>query len=197
MPKAFVYGAQMIHPESVGAAWPARVQDHAVEFVARGVPVFEPCFAALVAAPGATAHGAIVDFDDASWATLVELERSYVVVEIEAELLEPADADELGAARLSCLAFRIQPWARLREPRRPSARYARKLAAGARAHGLPPEVVARYERAAAEGGRASLALVWLYPLASRIGLVPTAVLLVLVIVAVLAAVIVGVSQYTG
>ena len=146
MPKAFVYGAQMIHPASVGVAWPARVDDHAVEFVARGVPVFEPCFAALVATPGAIAHGVIVDFDDHAWAELVRFERGYAVVEVDAELIDPTDVDELGVERLTCLAFRIDARARLASPGRPSARYARKLAAGARAHGLPPEVVTRSSR---------------------------------------------------
>lgn len=176
MPKAFVYGAQMIHPESLGAAWPARVQDHAVRFVARGVPVFEPVFAALEPAPGEVAHGVVVDFAEDTWAGLIRHERGYEPVELEVELLDPADAAELGAARLRCPAFCVRPSQRRAREARPSARYARKLAAGARAHGLPAQVVTRYEQAAAEGGRASLTLAWLFPLASRIGLVPTTIL---------------------
>lgn len=182
MPKVFVYGAQMIHPDSLGAAWPARVHDHAVRFVARGLPLLEPVFAALEPAAGETAHGVIVDFSTQTWTELQRLERSYDVVEVDAELLDPDHALELGAERLRCPAFQIRPAARTPEEGRPSARYARKLAAGARAHGLPPEVIARYERAVTQGSRASLALAWLFPIASRIGLVQTAALLALTLV---------------
>lgn len=180
MPKVFVYGAQMAHPDSVGAAWPGRVRDHAVRFVAPGLPLFEPAFAAIEAAPGALAHGVIVDFDDATWASLIALERSYEPRELEVELLTPEDAAELGASTLRCPAFFLARPGLSRE-RQPSARYARKLAAGARAHGLPPEVVTRYEHAAAHGSRLTLTLAWLFPLASRIGLIPTAIVVLGVI----------------
>ncbi|PRP90335.1 hypothetical protein ENSA5_65320 [Enhygromyxa salina] len=178
MPRVFVYGAQMAHPESVGAAWPARIADHAVRFVVRGVPLFEPAFAGLEPAPGETALGVIIDFSDETWAKLVRFERGYEVVELDAELLDPDHAAEIHSrgATVTCFAFRLDPRQRTATPRRPSARYARKLAAGARAHGLPPELIARYERAVSEGGRASLALAWLFPLASRIGLVSTTAL---------------------
>lgn len=181
MPLAFVYGAQMAHPESVGAAWAARVPDHAVRFVARGAPIFEPVFAGLEPAPGELALGVVVDFSEATWASLVRFERGYELVEVEAELLHPDDIEELGTARLRCQAFRLRPSQRTAKERRPSARYARKLAAGARAHGLPRELIDRYEQAAKTGSRASLALTWLFPLASRIGLIPTALLLGLVL----------------
>lgn len=178
MPKVFVYGAQMIHPESLGAAWAGCVHDHAVRFVARGIPVFEPVFAALEPAPGEIAHGVVVDFSDESWASLVALERSYEAREVEVELLEAEDAAELGGERLRCQAF-ILVRERRPTPGRPSARYARKLAAGARAHGLPKSVIDRYEHAAAEGSKLSLSLEWLFPIASRIGLVPTAIIVLL------------------
>ncbi|MFV8754452.1 hypothetical protein ACNOYE_28220 [Nannocystaceae bacterium ST9] len=190
MPKLFVYGAQMIHPESLGVtSWPARVRGHTVEFMARGIPVFEPAFAELepVADPHAAAYGVVVEFSDSAWAELVRHESGYAVVEVEAELLDPSRATELGASSLRCHAFRLLERERLATPGRPSARYARKLVAGARAHGLPPDVIARYEQAAAQGGRASLALAWLYPFASRVGLGTTALLLALVVATVVIA----------
>lgn len=187
MPKAFVYGAQMAHPESLGSAWAGRVHDHAVRFTAPGLPLFEPVFAALEPSPGAIAHGVVVDFDEQTWATLLRQERSYEAREVEVELLREDDAVELGARTLRCPAFILtQQRARTQEGR-PSARYARKLASGARAHGLPPEVVKRYEQAARAGGRLTLALAWLFPIASRIGLVPTAILLLGVLPALLVA----------
>jgi len=111
----------------------------------------------------------------------VALERSYEPREVEVELLDLDDVASLGTSSVRCPASIVVRDRRL-NPGRPSARYARKLAAGARAHGLPAPVVDRYERAAAEGGRASLALAWLFPLASRIGLVPTAILLIVILV---------------
>lgn len=181
MPKVFVYGAQMIHPESLGAAWPAKLEDHAVRFVARGLPIFEPVFAGLEAAAGETAYGVVVEFSDATWAALVRHEVGYQIVEVEAELLEADHTRELGTATLVCFAFHLRSRQRTKSEGRPSARYARKLAAGARAHGLPREVIERYEQAAARGGRASLALAWLFPIASRIGLVQTAMVVAVVV----------------
>ncbi len=181
VPNVFVYGAQMIHPESLGAgSRPARVRGHAIHFTARGIPVFEPAFAELEPDPDptASAYGVIVEFTDQAWASLVRHESGYEVVDVEAELLDPSET-----RTLRCHAFRLHPRQRLATPGRPSARYARKLVAGARAHGLPAEVIAHYEHAAAIGGRTTLALAWIYPFASRIGLVNTALLLAFVVTA--------------
>ncbi len=161
MPNVFVYGAQMRHPESLERGRAAVVEDHAVDFTARGVPVLEPAFADLQPAPGRRAHGVVTDFAPATWDELRAFERGYQLIEVTAVIAASGE-------RVACLA--LTRGALASPPARPSARYARLLVFGARRHGLPPEVIARYERAAAEGSRITLRLAWLKPLAGRVGL---------------------------
>ncbi|MCB9755268.1 MAG: gamma-glutamylcyclotransferase [Myxococcales bacterium] len=165
MPRVFFYGAQMLHPESVARGRVGVVDGYAVDFTAVGVPVFEPAFANLEAAPGQRAHGVVTELSDAAWAEVRAVERSYRVTRVRAAL-------RTGEV-VECVSLTTGP--RAGRPGRPSARYARLLVEGARAHGLPPEVVARYERAAADGSRISLRLRWLRPLALRFGLRAVAV----------------------
>ena len=107
---------------------------------------------------GGVTYGVIFEYEEDSWAELCRLEPGYRVVEVEAEPLDAGD-DE----RVECLAFDLPEVERSAKPLRPSARYARKLVAGARLHGLPSAVVADYERLARQGSQLSLSLLWLYP----------------------------------
>lgn len=182
----------MIHPESKGTGRAALVRDYAVRMSSPGVPAFEPVFAGLEPVPGAIAHGVIIEFEDETWEQLVRFEKSYVLEEVRAEVLPgpKLEADAQPVVEV-CLAFCLHPQRRGRPEGRPSARYARKLVEGARTHGLPEAVIARYERAAEQGSRLSLSLLWLYPVAQRIGLVPTAVLLGVAALGLLAGLVLG------
>ncbi len=149
MPRAFVYGALMTHPHALARGEPAWVDDHAVRFTVRGLPLLEPAFAALEPAPGARAWGVAVEWSDRQWARICRREWPYDVREVIART-------KRGAER-PCLAFFIGGAFRIRE-RTPSARYARLLLDGAEHHALPAEVVQRYRELVEKGARWSVRL---------------------------------------
>lgn len=187
MPRVFVYGAQMLHAKDAELLGGACVRDHAVRFVAKGVPVFEPGFAALEPAPGEVAYGAVLEVDEATWEEMKRFEQGYRVVEVEAEFLDPAGAERACV----CRAFRISRALRSRRELRPSRRYARKMLEGARRAGLPTQVLGRYEVAVRNGSPLSLGLTWLFPIAARIGLIPLALILVALVMGLVFAVVAG------
>jgi len=144
MPTVFVYGALMDTPRAQEHGRPAVVRDHAARFVARGIPGFEPAFLGLIEAPGDAAHGLVFEVDDAEWKRMSSHEASY-----ERRTL---DAD-VGGEVVPALALLLPPRLVSTE-RAPSARYARRVARGARGH-LPPAVVDRYEELARTGSKLS------------------------------------------
>lgn len=149
VPRAFVYGALMTHPHALAYGEPAWVDDHAVRFVARGLPLIEPAFAALDSVAGSRAWGVSVEWTDRQWANICRREWPYDTREVLART-------KRGEER-SCLAFFIGGGFRIRE-RTPSARYARLLLKGAEHHALPAEVITRYRELAERGARWSIRL---------------------------------------
>lgn len=149
MPNVFVYGALMTHPVALRSGVGASVADHAVRFLTLGLPFLEPAFALLVPAPGETAFGAIVPFDDATWRLERAAEATYTTAGVRATTLagDPVEAIALVAG------FRTR-----RIERAPSARYASLLLAGAEHHGLPADVIARYQALRASGPSLTLRL---------------------------------------
>lgn len=150
MPSFFVYGALMLHPRALASGVAACVDEHAIRFVVRGLPLLEPAFAALEAEAGARAWGVIAEFSDVEWATVRRRERPY--------LERPVVARTLAGVQVAARALFPS-----RRPGRaegaPSARYADLLLRGAERFALPAEIVERY-RALRDGGpRATLALV--------------------------------------
>ena len=149
MPRVFVYGALMIRPDVLAHGERASVADHAVRFTMGGVRVLEPSFAALEDAPGETAWGVVVDFDEARWRRLRRQELTYVERAVTAKTSRED--------RVPCIALFAHKIFR-RAERPPSARYAGMLLAGAEHHRLPSEVVERYRALAENGTRWSLRL---------------------------------------
>jgi len=135
VPRAFVYGALMAHPHVLGHGEAAWVDDHAVRFSMRGMPLFEPSFAALEPSVGARAWGALVEWSDAQWSRILLRELGYDTREVIARTKRGRE--------ISCLAFFASPRLRAKE-RTPSARYARLLLQGAEHHALPGDVIDRY-----------------------------------------------------
>lgn len=142
MPRTFVYGALMSHPHALSHGQPAWVDDHAVRFTARGLPLVEPVFAALEPAIGARAWGVSVEWSDAQWARICRREWPYDIREVIAKTRRGQEQP--------CLAFFIGDRFRVRE-RTPSARYARMLLKGAEHHALPADVVERYRALVVQG----------------------------------------------
>ena len=142
MPTVFVYGALMRNPLVCQRGRAARVVDHAVRFVAVGVPGLEPRFAALVASPGDEAWGVVATLSDAEWRRISAHEITYDRVQVD--LVEPVDghASALALVLARCHQGCEAP---------PSRRYGRLLAQGARENGLPDEVVERYRDLAERG----------------------------------------------
>ena len=158
MPAVFVYGALMDRSD-LGEGRAATVEGHAVRFVAPGVPLIEPCFAALVPAPDSVAHGVVYELDADTWQRIVSAEHGYRSVSVEALTRE-------GAVR--CQALIIPGRDATSAEGRPSARYAQRLVDGARRHGLPDEVVTAYRRHRERGSTISLFLVALYRPVARL-----------------------------
>jgi hypothetical protein len=149
VPLAFVYGALMSHPHVLAHGEPAWVDDHAVRFVYRGLPLIEPAFAALDPLPGARAWGVMASFGDTQWIRVRRRERGYDVREVIARTRR-------GEER-PCLAFFVSPLLRSKE-RTPSARYARLLLRGAEHHALPSEVITRYRDLVVRGAQWTIRL---------------------------------------
>lgn len=172
MPKVFAYGAIMDHGVAKAHGRRAFLRDHAVTFCVRGIPLFEPRFLGLRPAPGKTAWGVLVEMDDAHWARCVRSEVSYEVVTVDVvcggdggarDDHEPSDDEEVHQA----YAFLVQDkW--VASEGAPSARYAARLWRGAKHHGLPEHVVARYRELRDTGGRASKRLGPLLPVIARV-----------------------------
>jgi len=114
-----------------------------------GVPWIEPCFANLEPAPGEQAHGVLMEMTPEEWEALIAHEDGYVVGSFE--------ACTTGESGLACVSLTIGPKEH-GEERAPSARYACRLAEGARLHQLPSEVIHRYEHLAKTGSKLSTGL---------------------------------------
>jgi hypothetical protein len=139
----------MTHPHALACGVPAWVEDHAVRFTMRGLPLVEPVFAALEPVVGARAWGVAVEWSDAQWARICRREWPYEIREVVA-------CDRRGEEH-ACVAFFSGGRFRVRE-RTPSARYARLLLSGAEHHALPADVVARYRELVEKGARWSVRL---------------------------------------
>lgn len=139
----------MTHPFVLSRGEPAWVEDHAVRFTARGLPLLEPAFAALEPVAGARAWGVAVDWTDADWARICRREWPY-------DLREVIATNRRGEEH-TCVAFFIGGRFRIRE-RTPSARYAKLLLNGAEHHALPSEVIMRYRELVEKGARWSVRL---------------------------------------
>ncbi len=172
----FVYGALMSGGPKMVEGQAAWVQDHAVRFVARGVPLLEPAFAALVPEQGQTAQGVLWHVDEATRAKMRAQEDGYR----EERLLV-----ETAAGSVFAHAFILTQEERLQRERLPSARYLRLLADGARQFGLScaDDYAARAEGAS----RLSLLFFRLKPLVvsltPHLGLGPSIVLLLVALLA--------------
>ncbi|MFT7518297.1 MAG: gamma-glutamylcyclotransferase (GGCT)/AIG2-like uncharacterized protein YtfP [Kiritimatiellia bacterium] len=145
----FVYGALMDGDHEGRAAF---VKDHAVRFVAPGVPILEPGFAALVAAPGQEAHGAVLTVDGPTWNKMLDIEDGYERIAVIAQV----DGEDVPCQAL------MFPGATSSSPEfRPSARYMGRLVAGALRHGLPTDAVQQLRQRQTAGSKISANLVWL------------------------------------
>lgn len=155
MPTVFVYGALMTHPEALARGEAAFVRDHAVRFTLRGLPFFEPAFAALEPEQGARAWGVVCEWSERAWASALRRERPYVARSVTVETKR--------GAKLDALALFVARFRNTAGEAAPSARYAALLLRGAEHHGFPEDVVARY-RSLVERGPA-----WTRRLATLLG----------------------------
>lgn len=134
MPRVFVFGALMRSAPGRAGGTAARVLDHEVAFVARGIRFFEPAFAALVEQKGAVAHGVVYDVSESEWEKLRAREAGYLATKVVAEV---------NGEACEAIALRICDAERLPTARAPSRRYARILLDGALEHRLPADWIER------------------------------------------------------
>lgn len=128
----FAFGANMarrvlvkrrgIHPL---ASVPARLDGYALQFSLRGLPLFEPAFATIVASPGESTWGVLHTLTTPDLARLDRIESAYDRVDV---LLQTPEGPTQATAYT---ARRPVP------EKMPSRRYLRLLCEGAREHGLP------------------------------------------------------------
>lgn len=111
----------------------ARLRDHRIAFDLPGIPLVEPAFASFAAAPGEEVHGVLWWIASGQMRTLDRHESPrYRVVEVEIE------AERSGIVRAEAYKNETPVFGL-----RPSRRYLRLIAEGAREAELPPDYVAR------------------------------------------------------
>lgn len=191
MPTVFVYGALMVDHFVLEHGRAAQADGFEVAFVMDGIPVVEPRFAGLIEAEGGVAHGVVCDLDDATWKRISAHEAGYRRDTID---VDTERGRERALALVATSRYRV-------EVGPPSRRYARMLAKGADAHGLPAEVCDRYRALAETGPRASTFFPWLPKLMGRavgkIGLRPALALLVATLALVVTGLVFAVSWLVG
>lgn len=110
----------------------AALADYRLTFGERGLPLLEPAFASIEAAPGEVVHGVLMELTGADFDRIDATEgRGYALVEVRVR----------GAVSGAIEALAFQTRAPVRG-RRPSGRYLDLLCEGAREHGLPPAYIA-------------------------------------------------------
>lgn len=138
----FAYGSNMCGGKLALAAKGASFVDiailvrHALRFHKKSDDKSGKADAYFTNDPADVVWGVIFDVPEASWSKLVESEGGYR--EIEVEVATPA------AGTVPCKTFVAKP-ERIESGRPPYHWYKRYVVEGARAHGLPPEYVARLE----------------------------------------------------
>ncbi len=155
MPRVFVYGALMAADFDGQVGRAAALPEHAVRFVARGVPYLEPAFAALVPEPGSIAHGALFEVTEEQWASITSHEEGYQAAQVHVFLDDCDEAPEGLQASALLLLGDVPP------ELAPSSRYAELLRRGAARCGLPTRTIERYADLARTGSKLSRYLVLL------------------------------------
>jgi gamma-glutamylcyclotransferase (GGCT)/AIG2-like uncharacterized protein YtfP len=176
--KLFVFGALMNGGAGLSGGRHAELKDYTIRFVAPGIPLIEPSFAAIVPSAGMVAHGVLFEVDEPTLTKLSLQEDDYQLRAITVELLGREE---------ECCTFFIPSEKMLAKETSPSARYLRLLRRGMQMHGLPEACVdelSKWERGAS---RLSLLFAALKPLVIRmipfVGLKGAIGLLVLLLVA--------------
>ena len=157
----FVYGALMGKMKERHNPVAAKIEDYQITFTVKGLPNWEPSFAALVPARNKCAWGIIATLSEEEWKKYRKHEKSYKEATLTVVTKE-------GRERKCSVLARREPEKDNRLEENPSARYARTLQQAAKKYSFPEEIIYKYSELMRKGSKKTLYFKWLVPLTKAI-----------------------------